>query len=948
MPIMRRIGTMVTRFLLFLVSGAIAAFLLHVQAGIDKEAVTFSMARWGAAGVQYLTNLLHGDLGVLEPLRVAGYMQAKPVLAELVSRAPASLLLLLLALAVSLAVGTLLGLLSSRFGLRMPRTPTILGSMLLLSTPDILVVMALRMLVVWGLSALGIKLFSFSAYGGALQPSHLIAPVIALAALPAAVVARVAVVALDEVHDQLYIRTALAKGATHARVVLRHALKNAWIRVAEAGPLVMSSLVTGLVVVEYILYFPGIGRTLGLILEKGGQPAASSSIALVLLLFAALIDAAFTSFRLALDPRLKERAAGVRTDGALGAQMATGLRQWPASLAHRLREWQAALLEGAWAWRPSQWLREVLRNPTLLVGLTGVGALALIALFGGNLIDLTKANQIPRYIIDSGEVFFPPYRPGTPGYPLGSDMAGRDLLARLIIGARYTFFFTLAITPVRFLVALPWGLAAGLRGGLWRSAGQMLGLIFSALPVLLIPAALLPLVPVLGNLEGGSAYWLITAILALAGIPRLVEQIRQHTEALAVQPFVEGAVAVGAGRGRIFWRHLLPHLAPQLWVTAAADMAWTLLLLAQFGVFSIYLAGSITVMTGFEVMSDTSTIQMSRIPDWSSMLSRPYDVLFQAPWSLWLPALCFLLAILAFNLMAEGLRRRAQALQSAPSMAEVPGARRRLVLEWSGAATVAALLCALILRFGLGSPTLMVGTQAETPLEQARQQLLVVLEQASGTAPDNERVRALGALRPAVDQYLKELQPAGLPISTIESDTGGRFALLDGPEFQLLNVVIPNDPPSTGPSRVFVLEKASGRLIDQIVTMEKVQTFTVLRKASKGLSINDTYDYIILAGPMPQEGDRWGLSVWSGAYDGGVAVPFHIIDYVIEDFYKIKVAKLGVGIISSDYGPGLWLILPDPTGRFRLAGTGDLTICLSTETSECTTFPWIGRFAWLR
>ena|GEM_PF-641911 len=953
MSYIRLVGTLLKRLLFFLVAGAIAVFLLHAQAGILRGAegvpATFSVHRWATASTQYLTGLLRGDLGGLEPLRVASYMEPKPVLAELASRAPASLLLLLLALAVGLGVGTLLGLLSSRFGLRGLRAPTTLGSMLLLSTPDILVVLGLRLLVIWGLSTLGVKLFAFSAFGGALQASNLIAPVVALSALPAAIVARVSAVAFDEIHAQLYIRAALAKGVTHARLVFRHALKNAWIRVAEAGPLVISSLVTGLVVVEYILYFPGIGRTLGLILERRGQPAASSGIALVLLLFAALIDVAFATFRLALDPRLKEAAGPQPVGQPLPDRLAAGLRAWPAALVSHLREWPAAAAELAWAWRPSRLLREVIRTPALLIGLIGVGALALIALFGGQFIDLTRADQVPRQIIVQGEVFFPPYKPGTLGYPLGSDMAGRDLLARLIIGARYTFFFTLAITPIRFLVALPWGLAAGLRGGLWRAAGQLLGLLFSALPVLLIPAALLPLVPVLSSLQDGSAYWLITGILALAGIPRLVEQVRQHTEALAVQPFMEGAVAVGASTGRIFWRHLLPHLAPQLWVTAAADMAWTLLLLAQFGVFSIYLAGSVTVMTGFEVMSNTSTIQMSRIPDWSSMLSRPYDALFRTPWSIWLPALCFLLTIIAFNLVAEGLRRRAQALHTAPSMAEVPRARRRLALEWSGAVTVAALLVALILRFGQEGAPPAEGVDAQTPVEQARLVLGTVLDKASAAAPSSERSEALAALKPAVVRYLKEIQQAKLPLSTIVTDTQGRFRLLDGPEFQLLNVVIPNDPTgSRGPSYAFVVDKASGKLNDLITTKERVEQFTVLRRVRRlPTQKNRAFDYVILAGPMPQVGDRWGLSVWSGSYGENQNYPYSSEDALIQGFHRSHGGPLGLEIVPADVGQALWLALPNPAGRYELGENGDLTVCLSAGDAECTAFPWIGRWGWV-
>ncbi|MFZ5823334.1 MAG: ABC transporter permease subunit [Bacillota bacterium] len=949
MQLQRWTRAILQRFALFLCAGLIAVLLLHVQAGVIQVpagASTFSTSQWLSASGEYLSQVIRGELGTLQPLRVTGYMQEKPVAAELQGRAPASLLLLALGLVVSLAGGTLLGLLGSRFGAGWLRPPTLLGTLLLLSTPDILVVLGLRALVVWFLSAFGLKLFSLTALGASLQPSHFIAPTLALAALPLAVVARVAAVAFDEVHDQLYIRTARAKGATPLRVILRHALKNGWIRVAEAGPLVMAALVTGLVVVEYILYFPGIGRTLGLILEKGGQPTASSSIAVLLLGWAVLIDIAFAAIRLALDPRLEEH----RRPEARGPAAALPAGQWvrslgtlPRALAHRVREWPAALAQAAWIWRPSRLWKELLTNPPLLLGLTGVGALAVIALFGGRFLDLSTAHRIPAYIVTGGEVFFPPYKPGTPGYPLGSDMAGRDLLARLVVGARYTLFFTLAVTPVRFLVALPWGLAAGLTGGLWRQSARTLGLVFSALPVLLIPAALLPLVPVLGH---SSSYWLITAILAAAGIPRLVENIRQHAEAVAVQPFLEGARAAGAGSGRIFWRYLFPHLLPQLWVIAAADMAWTLLLLAQFGVFSIFLAGSVTVMTGFEVMSNSKTIAISRIPDWSSMLSRPYDVIYQAPWSIWVPALCFLAAIIAFNLVAEGLRRRAQALQALPLPEESPRARRRLLLEWAATGAVLVMLTGLTLNYGTASPAYAFGEEAKSPLDMARLELRAVLELASGTAPDLDRSRAAGALKGAVTTYLKELQAAGLPLTEIEADTQGRISLIDGDGYLLLNAYLPNLP-SKLPSYVFVVEKRSGQLIDRITTSIKVNHFTVLPKAGRhtqGSRMNPTdwiVDYVILAGPIPEMGDRWGLSVWAGAYDQTPRLAYSNQSSFVSSLYDRQGEKHDLQVVKAGYGGGYVLVTPTSQSRFTVAGNGDLAICRQAD-GPCATFPWLG------
>ncbi len=950
MQFRRWAGALLSHITLFLVASVIAVLLLHAKAGIVAGgSPSFSVQQWLGASGEYINRAVQGDLGIIQPLRITGYMQELPVVDELARRGGASLLLLALGLVISLGLGTLLGLLSSRFGVSWLRAPTLLGSLALLSTPDILVVLGVRMALVWTLSTYGLKLFSFSALGASLKASHFVAPTLALAVLPVALVARVAAVAFDEVHEQLYIRTARAKGVPHRRLVLRHALKNAWIRVAESSPLIMTSLVTGLVVVEYILYFPGVGRTLGLILEKGGQPAASSGIALLLLLWAVLIDLGFAAVRMALDPRLGEQPprngfGGLSVGSLLGApgQFWRWLRAVPGEITGWWRGLPAAMLQRAWLWRPSRLIRELATNLPLLLGLTGVGALVLIALFGGQFVDLSGAHRIPSYVIDHDEVFFPPFPPGVPGFPLGSDMAGRDMLSRLIVGARYTLFLTLAVTPIRYLIALPWGLAAGLSGGLWRSSARTAGLAFSALPVLLVPAALLPVATALGE----ESSLLIILILAAAGVPRLVEQIRQHAEALAVQPFVEGARAVGAGPGRILRRHIFPHLVPQLWVTAATDMAWTLLLLAQFGVFSIFLSGSIKVMTGFEVLTDTSTIAISKIPDWSSMLSRPYDVIYRAPWSLWLPALCFLLAIIAFNLLAEGLRRQAQALKVPASFEEVGLPRKRLVREWSAAAVAMALLVGATVTWGLEAPRAMFGQLVETPLDRARLELRTALELAAGTAPDFERARAAGKLKQLVPQYIGRMREAGRPLSDVQTDTGGLMTFLDGEQYQILNAYLPGLP-SQVPSYVFVLEKPTGRVIDQITTLVKVNSFAVLPKASKRREslVPGGYlllDHVILAGPVPDHRDRWGLTAWRGAYDQTPRFPYYPNWEALQDFILVaQFSERRVSKISVPPGGGDLLLTASSKATVEVAPSGEVTLCESAS-GPCSSFPWRG------
>ena len=202
MSLRRWLGALWQRLALFLLAGVTAVFVLHVQAGLtpprpNEPVASFSSAQWVAAAQSYLGDLVRGELGTLKALRVTGYTRDLPMAQVLAEHGPNSGLLLLLSLLVSLFFGTLIGLLSSRFGLRWFRLPALSVTLLFLSTPDILIILFLRSLVAWVLSAAGIQLLSLSSLGAELTPSHFIAPVLALSALPLALVARISGVAVS-------------------------------------------------------------------------------------------------------------------------------------------------------------------------------------------------------------------------------------------------------------------------------------------------------------------------------------------------------------------------------------------------------------------------------------------------------------------------------------------------------------------------------------------------------------------------------------------------------------------------------------------------------------------------------------------------------------------------------------------------------------------------------
>ncbi|MFZ5828119.1 MAG: ABC transporter permease subunit [Bacillota bacterium] len=889
------------RILLFLLGALLITFLLHVPAGLTPAlhsggTPSFSAAQWLGSGAGFLGQLARGDAGILRRLGPPGYRTDQPLGPLLAAQAPRSLYLLGLALLLGLGAGTLLGLATSRFGNWRLRSLGLAVTLVMLSAPDVLLAAGLRRVAIWGMENLSMRLLD--PMSGGITWTDALFPALALGALPVALVARTAAVAFDEVYLQLYIRTAVAKGLTAPQVIWRHALRNAWIRVADAGPLVVGSLVTGLVIVELLFHYPGIGRTLGLILERSFQPGPATTIALLLMAAALLIEWMLTMIRLSLDPRLKGQEEGWSPAGLLGGLLRPGQSTaWQAAPARptpspawgwreALGELWATLGRLAWFLRPSRMLLELRRNPTLLVGLFGIAALFYLALFGGRLADLRAVAFMPKFLVHEDSVYFPPYPPGLPGYPLGSDLQGRDMLARILVGARYTIFFTLAVTPVRFLLALPWGLLAGLRGGGWSAWSRTLSLVTAAVPMMLIPAALFPLRRLLGGDPlSDSAFWLITAILAVGGVPRLVESIRMQVEAVLVQPFLEGAHAVGAQPGRILRRHILPHLAPQLWVTAAADMAWTLLLLAQLGVFSIFIGGA-TRETAYD---ESSLIPIPRVPDWSSMLAKPYDVVYRAPWALWYPGLAFLLAIVSFNLTAEGLRRRLQSFAATPALPDVEvrpdgrqvmvaPARRRLALEWTALALVLLLGGA-----GLTRAHRAASVEAMAPLERTRAAITLSVETIFGTGHAQERFAAIAELELTMTEYLTEARRAQLSLAQMQQDLGGRANLFrpeGGPLVVEVNLPTGLRHVVREHSHLFIQDRDSGLVYYFTGTVKPVHAGA------------PDPNRLILTGTAPSTG-RYSITLWSRASgdwapDGAearallAAVPPHLQPTLIE------------------------------------------------------------------
>ena len=194
---------------------------------------------------RYLDRALHGDLG-------RSYVRRDSVAHLIASRFPATALLALTAMVVSLVLGVLLGCLATAYRGEATDNALLVFSLALVSMP---VFWLGTMLLIAG----GLYLRSFPL-GGFSGPSSLVLPTLTLALGSAGYYSRILHTNLSEAMDQEYVRTARGKGLSGARAMMQHAMANALLPLITLAGLDLAGLLSGVVLTETVFNWPGIGR----------------------------------------------------------------------------------------------------------------------------------------------------------------------------------------------------------------------------------------------------------------------------------------------------------------------------------------------------------------------------------------------------------------------------------------------------------------------------------------------------------------------------------------------------------------------------------------------------------------------------------------------------------------------------------------------------------------
>ena len=275
-------------------------------------------------------------------------------------------------------------------------------------------------------------------------------------------------------------------------------------------------------------------------------------------------------------------------------------------------------------------LRRLRRNPIAM--LCGIYMLLLIlaALFAPLISHWDYASQDYRSYANLPA-------PPDSRHLLGTDDLGRDVLSRLLYGARVSLCVALVVVLIEALVGVPLGLIAGYFGK-WRDTLLMrfTDVVFAFPDILL--AILLASVIRAGSSVVSLPLSLGTLFVALGAVgwPGVARLVRGQTLALREKEFIEAARALGASDGTILWKHIFPNLLSPLIVQITQDIAGVLLAEATLAFLGLGVAPP--------------------YPSWGRMISEAIPLKVAHPMLLLFPGLLLALTVMAFNFFGDALR----------------------------------------------------------------------------------------------------------------------------------------------------------------------------------------------------------------------------------------------------------------------------------------------------
>src|SRR3954462_935021 len=268
-------------------------------------------------------------------------------------------------------------------------------------------------------------------------------------------------------------------------------------------------------------------------------------------------------------------------------------------------------------------LRRLLARPLAVLGLVIIA----IVLAGAMLAPWLTGYDPNEQMFDGLTIEGSPLPPSAQ-YWLGTDLLGRDLLTRILYGARPPLIIGIVANGVALLIGTLVGVTAGYFRGWIGSALMRFTDLMMAFPALLLAICLAAVFQ--------PSLWIVAMVIALVNWVQTARVIYTETSSLAEREFIDAERSIGASAPRILFRHILPHLLPTIIVWGTLGISTTVLLEATLS------------FLGIGVQPPTAS--------WGNIIFENQTYFQAAPWLVFIPGAAIVLLALAFNLVGDGLR----------------------------------------------------------------------------------------------------------------------------------------------------------------------------------------------------------------------------------------------------------------------------------------------------
>jgi peptide/nickel transport system permease protein len=269
----------------------------------------------------------------------------------------------------------------------------------------------------------------------------------------------------------------------------------------------------------------------------------------------------------------------------------------------------------------------VIKAPRDGVALLGLAVIVVSVVLAATAPVLAPADPVQNDLLE--RLAPPMWMDGGSGrHPLGTDTLGRDVVSRLLYGARVSLVVGFAAVILAGALGVALGLVAGYYGGRLDDILMRLGDVQLAFPALVLAIAVLAVV--------GSGLGNIILVLSVTSWVTYARIARGETLSLRHREFVEGARALGARDAGILWRHVLPNVLPSITVVATFSVARTIIAEASLSFLGLGIPPP--------------------APSWGAMLDEGRNYLTTGWWLALFPGLAILAVVLGINVVGDWLR----------------------------------------------------------------------------------------------------------------------------------------------------------------------------------------------------------------------------------------------------------------------------------------------------